>query len=84
MPEDIKAVKLSATPELPDDILIDQLDLPPRIERVLQSQGVKTVGEVRETTDEVLRSFPDLGRGSVKFLRKVLGLPSKDGVRSAN
>jgi DNA-directed RNA polymerase alpha subunit len=76
-----KASLLSPAPELPDDILIGQLELPQRIGRVLQSQGLKTVGEVRETSDEVLMSFPDLGEGSVKFLRDALGLPSEEGVR---
>jgi len=48
---------------------------------VLRSEGLKTVGEVRETSDEVLMSFPDLGVGAGKFLREALGLPSEDGVR---
>jgi hypothetical protein len=39
--------------------------------------GLKTIGEVRETTDETLLSFQDLGRGSVKYLRTTLGpMPS--------
>jgi hypothetical protein len=41
----------------------------------------KTVGEVRETSDEILLSFPDLGEGSVAHLRETLDLPSCDGVR---
>jgi DNA-directed RNA polymerase alpha subunit len=81
MPTETKASLLSPTPELPDDILIDQLELPTRIGRALQTQGLKTVGGVRETSDEVLNSFPDLGQASIKFLRDVLGLPSEEGVR---
>jgi len=76
-----KSCVFGPAPELPDDTLVDQLNLPRRIGRVLQSHGLKTVGEVRETSDEVLMSFPDLGAGSVKFLRETLGLPSEDGVR---
>jgi DNA-directed RNA polymerase alpha subunit len=81
LPVDAKAALFGPAPELPDDTLVDQVDLPQRIGRVLQSHGLKTVGEVRETSDEVLMSFPDLGAGSVKFLREALGLPSEDGVR---
>ena len=73
---------LTPRPELPDDTLLEQLDLPTRIIRVLQSQGLKTVREVRETSDKIMFSFPDLGAGSVKFLREVLGLVSEVGVRS--
>ncbi len=79
MPVDAKAALFGPAPELPDDTLVDQVNLPPRIGRVLQSQGLKTVGEVRETPDQVLLSFPE--KGSVKFLRETLGLPSEDGVR---
>ena len=81
LPVDAKAALFGPAPELPDDTLVDQVDLPQRIGRVLQSQGLKTVGEVREISDQVLLSFPDLGKGSVKFLRETLGLPSEDGVR---
>jgi hypothetical protein len=36
---------------------------------------------VRETSDEILLSFQDLGKASVAHLRETLGLPSCDGVR---
>src|SRR4030081_709127 len=78
---DAKARLFGPAPELPDDTLVNEVDLPQRIGRVLQSQGLKTIGEVRETSDEVLMSFPALGEGSVKFLRETLVLPSEDGVR---
>jgi hypothetical protein len=78
---DTKARLLSPAPELPDDTLIEQLDMPKRIARVLEIQGLKRVGEIRETPDAVLNSFPDLGWGSVKYLRDTLGLPSAEGVR---
>jgi DNA-directed RNA polymerase alpha subunit len=48
--------------------------LPSRIRNVLAAAGLKTVGEVRETTDATLLSFQDLGPGSVAHLRKTLGL----------
>jgi hypothetical protein len=47
---------------------------------VLAAAGLKTVGEVRETADETLLSFQDLGPDSVASLRRTLGLPSTDGV----
>jgi DNA-directed RNA polymerase alpha subunit len=71
------------TPELPDDTSIDRVRLPTRIRNVLDAAGLKTVGEVREISDDTLLSFQDFGRGSVAFLRKTLGLPSCDGVRPA-
>ena len=72
---------LSPTPELPDDTPVERLDMAPRIQHVLKTEGLKTVGEVRETADDVLLSFQNLGIGSVAYLRETLGLPSCDGVR---
>ena len=72
---------LDPTPELPDDTPIGDVELPARIRNVLQAAGLKTVGEVRETSDETLLSFQDLGKGSVALVRQTLGLPSCDGVR---
>jgi DNA-directed RNA polymerase alpha subunit len=72
---------LDPTPELPDDTPIENVQLPTRIRNVLAAAGLKTVGEVRETADETLLSFQDLGPGSVAHLRETLGLPSCDGVR---
>jgi DNA-directed RNA polymerase alpha subunit len=69
------------TPELPDDTLIENVRFATRIRNVLAVAGLKTVGEVRETADETLLSFPDLGDSSVSHLRETLGLPSTDGVR---
>ena len=69
------------TPESPDDTLISDVEFPSRIRNVLIAEGLKTVGEVRETSDETLLSFQDLGKGSVTHLRETLGLPSTDGVR---
>ena len=73
--------KLDPTPGLPDDTLISDVEFPPRIRRVLTAAGLKTVGEVRETSDDVLLSSQDLGRSAVARLRETLGLPSTDGVR---
>ena len=69
------------TPELPDDTPTETINLPTRIRNVLNAAGLRTVGEIRETSDEILLSLPDLGRGSVTYLRETLGLPSAHGVR---
>jgi DNA-directed RNA polymerase alpha subunit len=70
------------TPELPDHTLIADVRFPTRIHNVLAAAGLKTVGDVRETTDETLLSLQDLGSVSVKHLRETLGLASRDGARS--
>jgi hypothetical protein len=75
---------LDPTPELPDATPISEVELPARIRNVLVAAGLKTVGEVRETSDEILLSFQDLGKNSVAHLREILGLPSTDGVRPLN
>jgi len=69
------------TPELPDDMPLDDVELPTRIRNVLADAGLKTIGEVREASDEMLVSLPNLGARSVAHLRETLGLPSRDGVR---
>ena len=73
--------KLDPTPGLPDDTPISDVELPARIRNVLVAAGLETVGEVRETADETLLSFQDLGKSSVSHIRETLGLPSTDGVR---
>lgn len=72
---------LEPAPELPDDTLLSTVRLPTRIQNVLNDSGLKTVGDVREISDDTLLSFQDLGKGSVTLLRQTLGLPSCDGVR---
>jgi hypothetical protein len=70
---------LEPTPELPDDTLISGVEFPARIRTVLAIAGLETVGEVRETSDEILLSFQDFGKASIAHLRQTLGLPSTDG-----
>ena len=42
------------------------------------------MGEIREASDASLISLPNLGKGSVAYLREALGLPAScDGVRPA-
>ena len=73
--------ELEPTPELPDDTSIREVRFPTRIKDALFAAGLKTVGEVREMSDEALLGLPDFGKASVAELREKLGLPSTDGVR---
>ena len=72
---------INLKPELPDDTPIDRVQYPTRIRNVLAASGLKTVGEFRQTANETLLNFQDLGRGFIKHLRTTLGLPSGVGVR---
>jgi DNA-directed RNA polymerase alpha subunit len=72
---------LAPTPELPDDTPIERVLFSTRIQNALRAADLKTVGEVREISDETLIRLPDFGKGSLSDLRKKLGLPSADGVR---
>jgi hypothetical protein len=76
-----KMSELDPTPELPDDTPIERVRFPTRIRNVLDAAGLRTVGDVREISDDTLLSFQDFGKGSVALLRDTLGLPSCDGVR---
>jgi DNA-directed RNA polymerase alpha subunit len=73
--------ELEPTPELPDNISIREVLFPDRIKDALFAAGIKTVGEVREMSDEALVALPDIGDISLAFLRETLGLPSTAGVR---
>jgi DNA-directed RNA polymerase alpha subunit len=53
--------ELDPTPELADDTPIERVRFPTRIRNVLDAAGLKTVGEVREISDDTLLSFQDFG-----------------------
>ena len=72
---------LDPTPELLDETRISHVQLPTRMLNALADAGLWSVGEVREASDKMLLSLPDLGADSVTHLRETLGLPSTDGVR---
>jgi DNA-directed RNA polymerase alpha subunit len=72
---------VAPTPELPDDTPIERVLFSTRIQNALRAADLKTVGEVREVSDETLISLSDFGKGSLSDLREKLGLPSTDGVR---
>ena len=73
--------ELEPTPELPDNTPIREVYFPTRIKNALFAAGLKTVREVRETSDTALLALPDLGKTSVAHIRETLGLPSSAGVR---
>ena len=72
---------LYPAPELPDDTLIENVRFSTRVRNALNAAGMRTIGEVRETSDDNLLSLQDLGPGSIAYLRETLGPPSIDGVR---
>lgn len=72
---------IDPSPELPDDMPIASVELPPKVREALVAAGVKTVGEIREMPDKDMQRIPDLGKSSLALLRKTLGLPSSVGVR---
>jgi DNA-directed RNA polymerase alpha subunit len=72
---------LYPAPELPDTTPVDNVRFSTRIRNALTAAGLKTIGEIREASDESLLALQDFGKGSVAHLRETLGLPSKDGVR---
>jgi len=69
------------TPELPDDTPIERVLFSTRIRNALNVAGMKTIGEVRETSDDTLLSLQDLGPSSISYLRETLGLPSRRAAR---
>jgi Bacterial RNA polymerase, alpha chain C terminal domain len=79
--EAAESAKVAPTPELPDDTPIQNVQFSARIQNALRAADLKTVGEVREASDETLISLPDFGSGSLSNLRMKLGLPSTMGVR---
>jgi DNA-directed RNA polymerase alpha subunit len=60
-------------PDLPDDVSIDKVRLPPRIKWALLAAGLKTVGDVRKTSDATLLGIQKLGQRSLTRLRNELG-----------
>jgi hypothetical protein len=72
---------IDPSPELPDDMLIANVELPPKVRQALNSAGLRTVGEVREAPDAKILQIQDIGESSLALLRKTLGLPSSLGVR---
>jgi hypothetical protein len=58
--------------EIPDDAPIEQIRLPWNIRRTLAGTGLKTVGDVRKSTNELLLRL-GLDPGVVDYIRATLG-----------
>ena len=72
--EAVAGPMLYPAPELSDQTLIQNVRFSTRIRNALNAAGMKTIGEIRETSDDNLLSFQDLGPGSIAYLRETLGL----------
>jgi len=72
---------LDPLPELPDDTLVEVVNLPPRVRNALLLGGIRTVGQARETPDCELLKLANIGKSSLEYLRQSLGLPSSEGVQ---
>jgi hypothetical protein len=64
--------ELEPTPKLPDKTPIREVRFPTGIKNALFAAGLKTVGEVRETSDEALLSLPILERPRSRIFAKRL------------
>jgi hypothetical protein len=74
---------IAPTPELPDEMPIEKLQLTTRVYRALSVEGIKTVGEIREKSDGDLLSFQNLGKRSIEHLRITLGRRPADNANSS-
>jgi hypothetical protein len=76
-----KLAMIDPSPELPDDMPITNVELPPKVRQALTAAGLRTVGDVREAPDAGILQIQDICESSLALLRKTLGLPSSLGVR---
>jgi hypothetical protein len=72
---------IDPSPELPDDVSVANVVLPPEVQQALSAAGLRTVGDVREAPDTKILQIRGLGGTWLALLRKTLGLPSSLGVR---
>ena len=63
---------LDPSADFPDETPLVTVRLPTRIFNALSNAGLRTLGEIRESSDKTLLSFQDLGRGSLRWLRERL------------
>ena len=67
--EAVEGPTLRPAPELPDNTPIEKVRFPTRVRNAISAVGWKTVGEIREASDATLLGLPDVGNGSVSYLR---------------
>ena len=63
---------LEPSADLPNETPLTAIRLPTRIANALSNAGLRTLGEVRETSDANLLTFQDVGPGTVRWLRERL------------
>ena len=68
----MRTMLLYPSSAIPDNAPIEQIRLPWNIRRILAGTGLKTVGDVRKSTNEVLLRL-GLDRGVVDYIRETLG-----------
>jgi DNA-directed RNA polymerase alpha subunit len=66
-------VMIKPSPDLPDETLLQDLNLPTRIQNALVAGGLRTVGEVRKTSSSDLLTFQGVGKNSITVIRELLG-----------
>jgi hypothetical protein len=66
---------IDPSPELPDDMSIANVELPPKLQQALTAAGLRTVGDVREAPDTKILRIPDLGRVRWLCFAKPSGCP---------
>jgi DNA-directed RNA polymerase alpha subunit len=77
--EEAAGPMLYPAPELPDDTPVENVRFATRIRNALNAAGMKTIGEVRETSDDRLLSLPDLGRARSPIFVKPWAFPQPTG-----
>ena len=61
------------SPELSNDTPVEMVRFPMRIRKAVAYAGWKTIGDVRNATEEKLTGIPNLGSDSIQWLHKSLG-----------
>jgi DNA-directed RNA polymerase alpha subunit len=64
---------IEPSPDIPDGTKIEDIRLPTRLKNALAVAGLKTVGELRGTSDANLFRLRNVGLESFNFLRQTLG-----------
>jgi hypothetical protein len=62
---------------LPDDTLIEKVRFPTVLRNALISAGIKTIGDIRATSDVELGRMRWIGKESLAYLRRTLGKAKK-------
>jgi Bacterial RNA polymerase, alpha chain C terminal domain len=70
---DRQPLMLDPSPDLANDTLLEHVNLPVRVGNSLTSGGLRTVGEVRETSASDLLTFQNVGLRTVAVIRELSG-----------